>query len=125
VWKERLWGRGRDIDLLERLRRWPQLADLAGDPKDNKLWVKGRGFQPFPEKHRKENPTGYGRQVSPTWSPDTPFIEARSDDLRLILTRSSFNAIGDRYRKLHRPRSQQIFTPPLVLINQGFTQFAY
>ena len=48
VWKQALWGTGRDVAFLNRLAQLPTLGDVAGEPDDDtKRWAKGQGFKPY------------------------------------------------------------------------------
>lgn len=115
IWKTRLWGTPRDMRALERLRRFPPLSVLAGAPRENKRWVKGQGFQAVGSENLK-----------PRWWEDNQlFIDTKSKKIDLLLLPSDCVEIGDKPKTVHRPRNLALFQPPLVLINKGFSKFAF
>lgn len=130
LWKEALWGSGRDVALLHRLYQLPTLGNLAGEPDDaSKRWIKGQGFQPFSEKKFKENPERYLKNArgdkKPWWGVKQRFIDANSDQISLVLVPEDAPAVGAVPSRLRRSPSEKLFKPPLVLITQGFGKVAF
>jgi len=120
VWKRWLWGTGRDQRLLEYFGTFPILSDIAGEPKEEKRWSKGQGFQPDTS-GKSANPK------DPWWKADDLFISARAKALGVsqILLAFDCEPINSRFGRLHRPRDPRIYMAPLVLISQGFGKVAF
>jgi len=119
IWKRWLWGTGRDQRLLEYLSTFATLANITGEPKQRKKWVKGQGFQP--------NTSGkWNNLKSPWWNKGALFISARSKalDASLHLLKMDCSNIA-KIEKLRRLPSVQIFEAPLVLVSQGFGKVAF
>ncbi|MBE0543417.1 MAG: N-6 DNA methylase [Verrucomicrobia bacterium] len=117
VWKQALWGTGRDVAFLHRLYRLPSLGDIAGDPDDEtKRWAKGQGFKPY---HGKGDPI-------PRWWKDSQlYLDARCDEISLVLTPDDAAPIGPQPTELHRSPDKKLFAPPMVLVTQGFGKAAF
>jgi methylase of polypeptide subunit release factors len=105
------WASPRDREFLCRLRGLPALSDLAGEPGEKKRWLKGQGFQP-------------GGPKPVFWEPEQPFLEG---DRRfgLILRLRDTVPIDESITGLRRAPDERLFKPPLVILNQGFSKFAY
>jgi len=130
VWKSRLWGTPRDLKFMDYLFSLPRLNELAGSVADCRLgrsrWRRGLGFQPLRAASITDKPKRFGwrtndRFVTPeSISGLVTLPEAMSYELGPYLTRE-----GYRLDQLHRPREEDIYTPPLVLWNRGFTDAAF
>nr|VFJ89992.1 MAG: Methyltransferase domain-containing protein [Candidatus Kentron sp. LFY] len=124
VWKQHLWGTRRDRKLLDLLRFFPPLSELAGEEKDGKRWIKGQGFQPYyPEKARR-NPR-YPKPKPIPYNPDDRFIDANKD-FKIILLQEECEPVVDHLAKINASKkylrmspSLKLFKPPLVLVKQG------
>jgi hypothetical protein len=117
VWKQALWGTGRDVSFLHRLFRLPTLGDVAGEPDDHeKRWVKGQGFKPF---HSKGDP------IPRWWNNRQLYLNARCKEISLVVTPEDAAPIGSEPSFLHRSPAAAIFTPPMVVITQGFGKAAF
>lgn len=116
VWKQALWGTGRDVAFLHRLFRLPTLGDIAGDPDDEtKRWAKGQGFQTF-----------YGKGGEYRWWDDNhAFLDANCDEISLLVCPEDTRPVGPEPKRLHRIRNAAIYKPPMVLISQGFGKAAF
>lgn len=116
VWKQALWGTGRDVAFLHRLFRLPTLGDVAGAPDDEtKRWAKGQGFQPF-----------YGKGGEFRWWDDNhAFLDANCDEISLVVCPEDTRPVGPEPKRLHRIRNAAIYKPPMVLISQGFGKAAF
>ena len=116
VWKQALWGTGRDVAFLHRLFRLPTLGDVAGKPDDEtKRWAKGQGFQPF-----------YGKGGDYRWWDDNhPFLDANCDEISLVVCLEDTRPVGPEPKRLHRIRDAAIYKPPMVLVSQGFGKAAF
>ncbi|MDB6028022.1 MAG: type restriction-modification system methyltransferase subunit [Verrucomicrobiales bacterium] len=118
VWKKHFWGTDRDIRLVDRLLNMPLLGLIAGEVRDKKRWFKGQGFQPKNKDTKKPTPI--------FWKKTDRFLDARNNRPDLILLRDDTVAIRDRFKSgLHRSREAEIYSPPLVLVNQGCTRFVF
>ncbi len=117
VWKQALWGTGRDMAFLHRLFRLPTLGDVAGDPDDEtKRWAKGQGFKPY---------HGNGEPIPRWWKDSQLFLNARCDEISLVLTPEDAVPIGPQPAELHRSPDKKLFAPPMVLVTQGFGKAAF
>lgn len=116
VWKQALWGTGRDVAFLHRLFQLPPLSDIAGEPDDTtKRWAKGQGFQPYCGKDEELR----------WWKDDHLFLDANCDEISLVIFPDDARAIGPEPKRLHRIRNAAIYKPPMVLVSQGFGKAAF
>ena len=134
-WKTRLWGTSRDQKLLNYLLSLPRLSELAGlasSPKqaEGKRWIAGQGCKP-----RKKNAKSKSdRELKDFgfWSASDRFVTP--DDLdglafvrdeACITLRKHFEKEGYLLGKLYSKPPDCLFTGPLVLLNQGFSQASF
>jgi hypothetical protein len=116
VWKQSLWGTGRDVAFLHRLSKLPTLGDIAGEPGDEtKRWAKGQGFQPYCGKDEELR----------WWNDNHLFLDANCDEISLVVIPEDARPIGPEPKRLHRIRNPAIFKPPMVLVTQGFGKAAF
>jgi len=128
AWKSHLWGTPRDLKFLDYLFSFPRLHELAGSVPDwrsgKSRWRRGVGFQPMTGKIKMPKTLQWSlrdRVVSPDTIAGLPaFPEALSDELGPYLT-----SRGYRLDELRREPPEELFTPPLVLWNRGFTNAAF
>ena len=130
AWKSHLWGTPRDLRFLDYLFSLPRLNELAGSVKDWKKrksrWRRGVGFQPLRATSVTDNPKTFGwglsdRFVTPASISGLPSLpETLSHELGTYLKKK-----GYRLDKLHRTREEEIYSPPMVLWNRGFTDAAF
>lgn len=121
VWKRRLWGTPRDQKLLDYLQSLPKLSDLAGEPKQNKRWIKGQGFQPNTSGKSKNPKPPFWRQSDLYISATAPFWGSSS----IVLNPTDCDEIGDRFQSLLFPRDPLVYKSPMVLISQGFGKVVF
>jgi hypothetical protein len=130
VWKMQLWGTPRDQKLLDYLLTFPKLEHLTGTPTEfrrkSKRWCVGVGFQPLRLTTRYNAPKRF------TYSLEDDFIHADQIKGLLFAPRQLTDKLGDYVShagyvsdKLRRAPVDQVFTPPLVLMNKGFTSFTF
>jgi len=128
AWKSHLWGTPRDLKFLDYLFSLPRLNELAGSVRAWRSgkcrWRRGVGFQPLTGKIKMPKPLRWSlrdRVVSPDTIAGLPaFPEALTDELGPYLTSRKY-----RLDKLRREPPEELFTPPLVLWNRGFTDAAF
>jgi hypothetical protein len=130
VWKQALWGTGRDVAFLNRLFQLHALGDVAGEPDDEtKRLVKGQGFQPFSEKKFKEDPEKYLRNVrentKPWWKIGQRFMDANNDQISLVVCPDDAPPLSNVPNRVRRNLNERLAQPPMVLITQGFGKAAF
>ncbi|MCK4818101.1 hypothetical protein KA005_20190, partial [bacterium] len=125
LWKKCFWGTPRDVQFLNRLLSLPSLNDIAGTPKKPKRWIRGQGFKPFYEERYQKDPEKYGEPKSIWWSKDHLFIDAKKFKSSLIIIESDCMKVGNKFIKLYSSPEPQLFIPPMVIVNQGFSRVAY
>jgi type I restriction-modification system DNA methylase subunit len=130
IWKEALWGTGRDLAFLHRLYCLPMLGNVAGEPDDKeKRWSIGVGFQPFSETKFKENPEKYLRHVrsniKPWWSVGQRMIDSNNSQISLVVCFDDAPEVSTVPTRLRRTFDQRLGTPPLVLISRVFGKAAF
>jgi hypothetical protein len=135
AWKSHFWGTPRDLKFLNHLFALPRLGEIAGTPaevrKGSKRWTKGQGFQPL---RPGQKPGGEPKPIVTTddpgesWSPDDLYIDASelaglaAYPQQLCGTLGKFLVEEKCFQdKLRRKPKNAVFSPPLVLLNQGFT----
>lgn len=124
-WKVPFWGTGRDRRLIERLQRMPTLGKLAGKPHEGKRWVKGQGLKPWRKASYDGDPKKYGEPKLRWWNDDALFLDARKKSWGVIVLEDDCSEIGSEPSKLHRLPDKQVFSRPMVLVNQGCSRFAF
>lgn len=125
IWKKNFWGTPRDIQLLNRLLSLPRLDDIVGSPKKPKRWICGQGFKPFHQESYDKNPKQYGEPKPVWWSKGHLFVEAKNKGIDLVLLKSDCQEVGSRFKDLYCNPNRNIFSPPMVIVNQGFTRKAF
>lgn len=133
AWKSHFWGTPRDVKFLQHLFALPRLSDYAGTPgavaNGSAFWVKGQGFQPLsPGQSAGGEAKPIVTKGDDSWSLEDKYVDA--DQVKgqsflpelLCVTLGDFLAEKGRLKdKLRRKPNNKIFTPPLVVLNQGFT----
>jgi len=128
AWKSHLWGTPRDLKFLDYLFSLPRLNELAGSVpawrRGDFRWRRGVGFQPMTGKIEKPKRLRWSlgdRVVSPDTIAGLPaFPEVLADELGTYLTSRKYQLAN-----LRREPPEEIFTPPIVLWNDGFTDAAF
>lgn len=134
-WKTHLWGTPRDQKLLDYLFTFPQLSELVSQPSKHeeilsKRWIAGQGCKP--RKINRTSESDRDLKDFDEWSVDDRFVSPKDldsmaaviDDERGTILRH-FNSKGYSLEKLYSKPPEQLFTPPLVLLNQGFTSASF
>jgi len=104
VWKTQFWGTWRDLKFIQRLSDISQLNNLI----DAERWTGGEGFQLSRTNSEKS-----------WWPNDMLFINAKSPDIKMVITETDCRPIGPHYHHVHSPRSPKIFEGPMVLTSTG------
>jgi hypothetical protein len=136
LWKRWLWGTGRDQRLLNYLDTLPKLRDRVdvlselrnGKAERTKPWAIGQGLKPFKGRNEESD-----RSLVPMpWDLQTPFITPANlagtvlaHAIDAVSLREHLKAKKDRVDVLYSSPPKELFTPPFVLINQGFSNIAY
>ena len=135
AWKSYLWGTPRDLKFLNYLLTFPRLDDLVDllskkGRERTKPWVTGQGCKPREIKAKSK----LDRDLKPlgNWKDTDPFLPARllcgliTVPLSFCPTlKQHFEAEGYLPGKLYSKPPDAIFTPPLVLFNQGFSEAGF
>ncbi len=132
IWKQYLWGTPRDIKFLEMLQQMPtlwEITDLESDlrrknVKQTKRFCAGQGFKPA-----KDGSQPSDRElVSCAWKANEPFVAPGDLKREVWLPKNDARQIGEHLRssgcytdRLYSKPSEELFTPPFLLVNQGFS----
>jgi len=126
LWKNYLWATPRDRKLLNYLQTFPRLSAWVGEPDEvvagKKRWNAGQGFQP----------DARGKGTHPARGLDDPYLEAGSLQNSHCLAaalcpivRQHLSAEERSLEMFRRLPDAALFQPPLLTINQGFSQFGF
>jgi len=117
VWKQALWGTGRDVAFLNRLSKLPTLGDIAGEADDEtKRWVIGQGFKPY---------HGKGKPIPRWWKNEQLYLNSRCKEIKLVITQEDASPIGSNPALLHRSPDAGLFAPPMAIVSRVFGKAAY
>ena len=144
-WKTLLWGSPRDVAFLEYLLDVEPLGEIAGDRRENKRWLKGKGFQPWYQASFDADPD-YGKEEPIPGKLSDRFVKTVTDSLQQFVVPHDTVSLRERLETLrcpghpsdtpvektqasltgfHRARDPRLYQPPVVLINKGFSRFAF
>ncbi|GAA5481296.1 HsdM family class I SAM-dependent methyltransferase [Haloferula sargassicola] len=135
VWKTRLWGTPRDQKLLDYLFTLPRLSELATliskkRAADQKRWIAGQGCKPW-KANSKAKPDRVLKEFG-TWAETDRFVIPDSLDGIALLCEEACVSLRDHFTnagyllgKLYSKPPECLFTPPLVLLNQGFSEASF
>lgn len=139
VWKSYLWASHRDLKFLDFLFTLPKLGEYVDvlsetHGKREKRWATGQGCKPWSEGSNAP----CDRELRPfdTWSPDDPLATPGLLKGLFTVPQDLCVSLGEHFKneKRKKPYStellyskppEDLFTPPLVLLNQGFTAAAF
>lgn len=135
VWKTHLWATPRDRKLLDYLFTLPRLSDLThrlsdGDNVERKRWITGQGCKPWrvdesrtPDRELRAFGDWKGDDLflSPSNIPQSPVLL----DISCIRLEDHFVSKGYSQTHLYSKPPEQLFTAPLVVLNQGFTKAVF
>jgi hypothetical protein len=130
AWKSRFWGTQRDLQFLNHLSALPKLSEFVGSEtkvaKGLRRWMGGEGFQPLKPHSKTDNPKKL------EWALSDSVVAAEQISGLAFLPQTFAAPLGAYLKnrgylldKLHRPRAEGIYKPPLVLFNRGFTDAAF
>jgi hypothetical protein len=128
LWSRKFWGSRRDEAFLRRLDFLPRLSELVGTRGKAKRWLGGTGFQPHyaGKQHERYKP------VAIPWPLTAPFLDARDEEINLVVFENQFGTVGERLKAVGASTERVLFArpdanfrPPMVLLNNGFTKFAF
>ena len=122
-----------DIHVVPKLGDYVDILSETHGKRENR-WTAGQGCKPWPE-----NPNASpDRELKPfdSWSPDDPFATPGLLKGLFTVPEDLCVSLGEHFKnkKRKRPYSTEwlyskppegLFTPPLVLLNQGFTSAAF
>lgn len=118
IWKRAFWGTARDLRLISYLESLPSLSLIAGAPKSNARWIRGKGFEPDTN-NKQSSPH------QPWWNEKTLYLPTRSEAFKAtsLLVEMDCENIGGRYKKLRRPAMRA--GHPVVIVNYGFDYVSF
>lgn len=141
LWSRKFWGSPRDESFLQRLDCYPTLIDA----KQKMKWGGGVGFKPYYPGASRDEP----KKIEPDWSPSDLFLANSNDFPPLVVYDDSLSTLrdclassvlekkvgrgGDTATKSIRAATESVqykpvasvFTPPMVILSNGFTKFAF
>lgn len=136
IWKRWLWGTSRDQRLLNYFDTMPKLRDRIdvlseirkSKGERSKPWAIGQGFKPFAKEDDKSD-----RPLVPMpWPLNTPFVASKTLSGTMFADSADTESLGkhllsEKYRTdiMYSSPPKELFSPPFVLVNQGFTNFAF
>lgn len=139
AWKSHFWGTPRDVKFLQHLFALPKLGDRVDQlsqthGKRARPWAGGQGCKPW-----KLNSTRKpDRELRPLnephdqWSADDCLVTPRRIEGQALLprlvcgtVREHFDAENYSLIELYSKPPAALFTPPLVLFNQGFSDATF
>jgi hypothetical protein len=129
AWKSQFWGTQCDLKFLNHLLALPKLAEIAGTEAQVKSgarrWMAGEGFQPLRE-ITIDNPKKL------EWPHSDLIVGATQISGQLFLPKLFASTLGSYLKEreyrldfLRRSPSEDIYKPPMVLFNRGFTGAAF
>ena len=118
TWKRLFWGTPRDQRFLNHLDTFPRLRERFADRKSG--WIKGQGFIPDKRDRKGVLPRRW-------WEDSHLFLNAKSRRFGTdnILFEQDCEQVGHQFEVLYRSPDRELFLPPAILFNQGFTKFVY
>ncbi len=142
IWKKQFWGTRRDVLLLDRLLEMPCLGDITGKPKEAKQFISAQGFKPYlPEYYEvvngkmrpilmKNSKEKYGKPKPIWWDNDHLYIDAKRKSINLVLMEQNCKEFAKydfdkKFTELYCDPGKDVFSPPMVIINQGFSKKAF
>jgi hypothetical protein len=136
IWKQHLWGTPKDIKFLGMLQQMPSLGEITDLDSDlrkkktiqTKRLLAGQGFKPAKLGSRPSD----RNLTSCTWQAEERFVTPKHLEKEVWLPGQDSDQLGrhltnsDCYTdRLYSKPSENLFAPPLLLVNQGFTTFCF
>lgn len=139
AWKSHFWGSQRDVKFLQSLWALPKLGDRVDQlshtrGKRTHGWATGQGCKPWSlnSKAKPDRALKLFKEAGNKWSPDDLFVMPKRMDGQAFLPqelcgnlKQHFTGEGYSLTELYSKPPAALFTPPLVLFNQGFTSAAF
>lgn len=134
-WKTRLWGTPRDQKLLDYLFTFPKLGDLVSQPSKHedilsKRWIAGQGCKPWKDTSKSEPDRDL--KDFEEWSNNDSFVTPKDIDSKAAIVKDvrktllqHFKTKGYSLKNLYSKPPEELFSPPLVLLNQGFSEASF
>jgi hypothetical protein len=135
AWKSHFWGTPRDVKFLQHLFSLPKLNDYVDQLSQARgirqhRWATGQGCKPWSVNSRRKS----DRELRPfsepgdKWTGKDYFVTAKRIEGQIFVPREVAGSLEDRFnaedyslRELYSKPPAALFTPPLVLFNQGFS----
>jgi len=136
-WKRLQWGTPRDIALVDYLLGLECLGDVAGKPNEGKRWIEGGGFKPWYQSSFDAAKDTYGFPKPIPGELSDRFIETVDNAIESFVLVQDTMTLEQRLDNIsykdsspskdgfYRSPDGRIYKRPLVLINKGFSKFAY
>lgn len=139
AWKSHFWGTPRDVKFLQHLFALPKLGDFVdqlSQTRGNRShpWAGGQGCKPW----KLNSARTPDRQLRPfnesgdKWGATDSLVTPRHIEGQAFLpqsvcgtVRKHFSAEGYSLAELYSKPPKALFTPPLVLFNQGFSDATF
>ncbi len=139
AWKSHFWGTARDIKFLQHLFALPKLGDFVDQLSQTRgsrshPWAGGQGCKPW----KLNSARTPDRQLRPfnesgdKWSATDSLVTPRHIEGQTFLpqsvcgtVRKHFSAENYSVTELYSKPPKALFTPPLVLFNQGFSDATF
>jgi hypothetical protein len=139
AWKSHFWGTPRDVKFLQHLFALPRLGDRVDQLSQTRgkreyPWATGQGCKPWKVNSRRSP----DRQLRPfderddKWAPKDYFITPKRMEGQMFVPRELCSSLKERFTaesysltELYSKPSAVLFTPPLVLFNQGFSDATF
>ncbi len=145
VWKTHLWGTVRDLHFLDCLIQLDPLESIAGEPDSGKRWIKGQGFKPWYRIYDNDSKkVGDKKRIRGKLS--DPFVSTKNAELQMFVLKDDCIPLRKRLSSIrckgtprgtppeklkasleffYRSPDEHLFQIPLVLVNNGFSKFAF
>ncbi|HEY8902468.1 MAG TPA: N-6 DNA methylase, partial [Chthoniobacterales bacterium] len=139
AWKSHFWGTCRDVKFLQHLLTLPKLGDGVDQlsqtrGKRSRNWVTGQGSKPW-SLNSTRSPDRTLRpfdEPENKWSPEDLVITPRRMDGQIFVPQKLCGTLREHFdsekyslKELYSKPPAELFTPPLVLFNHGFSDATF
>jgi SAM-dependent methyltransferase len=139
VWKSHFWGAPPDVKLLQELITFPKLSQRVDQlsvtrGKRKRDWAAGQGCKPWSldstsKPDRNLRPFAEPRDK---WTPNDSFVAPKRIEGQIFLPALACGSVREHFAtqrysvtELYSKPPPALFTPPLVLFNQGFSDATF